>query len=435
MKLPISLAAMLAFIVVLTMGASSSAAPGDNAVVHWSDIASSSIAAGRPPGSSSVLAGIVHGAIYDSVAAVEGDLEPFVTDVADAPDASVEAAVATAACRVLEVRVPGQAGVFGPLCTDYVDDIPDSAAKDAGIAAGLAAANGMIAFRDGDGFGAPSPYTPPATHIPGVFEPIAQGVVTPESDPPSATPAPVDKMLATVRPFTYDTPSDYRPDPPYALTSKKYAADVAELKDVGRLNSTTRTDAQTQTVRFFSDQTFVQYSRALRRLANEQSLDVRESARLLGYAWVAIGDTMIACWDAKFAYNFWRPNHAIQRAESDGNPETGPNDTTWLPLLTGNHPEYPSGHSCFTAALTEVLHRYFRTKEVPLTVTSTTLHNGQLMPSRTYAHTKDLVADVQNARVWGGLHYRTTVVETAKHFPRIARDVGKRYFLTGLESD
>ena len=142
---------------------------------------------------------------------------------------------------------------------------------------------------------------------------------------------------------------------------------------------------------------------------------------------------MIACWDAKYSYMFWRPNHAIQRAESDGNPATGPNTPTWLPLVTGNHPEYPSGHACFTASIAEVLHRYFGTKEVDFTVSSTTLHNGQLMPDRTYHHLKDLVADVEDARVWGGLHYRTTMVESAKHFPRIARDVGKRYFLAGLE--
>ena len=136
--------------------------------------------------------------MYDAVAAVEGDLEPFVTDVADAPGASVDAAVATAACRVLDVRVPGQAATFGPLCTSYINAIPTSPAKDAGIAAGLAAANGMIAFRDGDGFGAAAPYTPPATHLPGVFEPIA------------ATPV-VDVMLAKVTPFTYETPRTIGP--------------------------------------------------------------------------------------------------------------------------------------------------------------------------------------------------------------------------------
>ena len=132
---------------------------------------------------------------------------------------------------------------------------------------------------------------------------------------------------------------------------------------------------------------------------------------------------MIACWEAKYHYSFWRPTHAIQRADTDGNPATT-QDPTWTPLVVGNHPEYPSGHSCFTAAVTESLRNYFGTKQVPLVLTSTTTGT-----TRTYANLDDLVADVEDARVWGGLHYRTTMIDSAKYFPKIARNVGKRYFL------
>ena len=156
-----------------------------------------------------------------------------------------------------------------------------------------------------------------------------------------------------------------------------------------------------------------------------RGLDLRESARLLGYVNVATADTMIACWEAKYHYNFWRPNHAIQRADTDGNPATTA-DPTWLPLVVGNHPEYPSGHSCFTGSVTESLRQYFGTKKVKLVVTSLAPGAG---PPRTYENLDELVADVQNARVWGGLHYRSTVESTSKYFPRIARDVGKHYFL------
>ena len=118
-------------------------------------------------------------------------------------------------------------------------------------------------------------------------------------------------MLAKVTPFTYETPA-YRPDPPYALTSKKYERDLAELRATGSVAANTPPNERTQTARFYQDQTFRQYSRGLRRLVDDRDLDVRESARLLGYTWVAIADTMIACWDAKFAYMFWRPTTAIQ---------------------------------------------------------------------------------------------------------------------------
>ncbi len=169
----------------------------------------------------------------------------------------------------------------------------------------------------------------------------------------------------------------------------------------------------------------MQFSQALRALVTTEALDLRESARLLGYTWVATGDTMIACWDAKYHYRFWRPNHAIQRADTDGNPATTP-DATWLPLIVGNHPEYASGHACFTAGVSTSLEQYFGTDKVELTLPGLSPLGG---PARTYQDLDDLVEDVENARVWGGLHFRTTMVETAKHFPRIAKDVGKRYFL------
>ena len=409
-KLRISLAAMLALVAVLALGpAAVSSAPGENAVVHWSGVAETAIAAGRPPASSTVLAAMVHGAMYDAVAAVEGGLEPFATGVKAPPDASADAAVAQAARDVLVTRVPGQATNVQLAYDSYMAAIPAGPAKDRGMAVGAAAAAGMLAWRMGDGFDDNVPYEQP-TPGPGVFEPIA------------ATPV-VDVKLGKVRPFTFSSPSEYRPDEPYELTSKRYAHDVAELVDLGRNTSTTRTAAQTETVRFFTDQAYAQYSRGLRGLANARGLDLRESARLLGYAWVSAADTMIACWEAKFHFYLWRPNHAIQRADTDGNPATSP-DPTWLPLVTGNHPEYPSGHACMTAAITKSLQQYFGTKQVELTLTSTTTGT-----SRTYARLGEVVEDVENARVWGGLHYRTTMTETAKHFPRIAKDVGKEHFL------
>jgi hypothetical protein len=261
----------------------------------------------------------------------------------------------------------------------------------------------------GDGFDDNVPYVQPPPG-PGVFEPIAPTT-------------PVDVKLGKVRPFLMESPSAYRPDEPYELTSKRYARDVAELTELGRATSTSRTPAQTETVRFFTDQTFVQYSRGMRALANTRGLDLRESARLLGYTWVAAADTMIACWEAKYHYYLWRPNHAIQRADTDGNPATSP-DPTWLPLVTGNHPEYPSGHACITSAVTKSLQQYFGTKRIEVTLTSTTTGT-----TRTYGKLSEWIDDVENARVWGGLHYRTTMTETAKHFPQIAKDVGKEHFL------
>jgi hypothetical protein len=289
--------------------------------------------------------------------------------------------------------------------------IPDGPAKNGGKAVGAAAAAGMLAMRTGDHYDDVVPFVQ-APKGPGVFEPIA------------STP-PVTPGLGLVRPFTYDSPSDYRPRGPYELTSKRYARDVAELQKYGRATGSARTPLQTETVLFHTEQTFAQFNRTLRELAIARGLDLRESARLLGYVNVATADTMIACWEAKYYYNFWRPTHAIQRADTDGNPATSP-DPTWSPFVVGNHPEYPSGHSCFTGAVTESLRNYFGTKHVKLVASSTAPGAG---PPRTYDNLDELVKDVENARVWGGLHYRTTMTRTANYFPRIARDVGRNYFL------
>ena len=417
--------ATVGMIAALALGpATSSSAPGENPIVHWSGVAESAISAPtapggplRPPAASSVLAGMVHGAMYDAVAAVEGGLESFATRVSAPPGASVDAAVAQAARDVLLARVPGQATYVQTEYDMFMAGITAGPAKDGGKAVGAAAAAGMLAFRTGDHFDDVVPYTQPPVG-PGVFEPIAQGIIN-----PSPPPKPVSVELPYVRPFTYEGAA-YRPDAPYALTSKRYADDVAELKLIGGIGSTARTAGQRETVLFHGSPTYVQFSRGLRRLINERGLEVRDSARLLGYTWVAVADTMIACWEAKYHYMFWRPNHAIQRADTDGNAATSP-DPTWLPLLTGNHPEYPSGHACFTGGVTSSLERYFGTKRVQLKLTSTV--DGAAL-TRTYNNLDDLVAEVEDARVWGGLHYRTTMTESAKHFPRIARDVAKDHF-------
>ena len=417
-----ALVAALSLVVVLMVGSSGTsaapaAAPSENAVVYWSGVASSAIVVGRAPASSAVLGGMVHGAMYDAVAAIEKGLKPFATGVTAPPDASADAAVAQAARDVLVARVPAQAATVQAAYDAYMAAIPNGLAKDGGKAVGAAAAAGMLAMRIGDRYDDPNVYVqaPPG---PGVFEPIAP------------TP-PVDPKLAFVRPFTFGSPSDYRPGPPFALTSKRYAEDVAELQTYGRLNAPARSALQTQTVMFHTEQTYQQFNRTLRELAVGRGLDLRESARLLGYVNVATADTMIACWEAKYHYDFWRPTHAIQRADTDDNPDTV-KDATWVPHVVGNHPEYPSGHACFTGAVTESLRQYFRTKKVELVITSLAPGAG---PPRTYDTLDELVKDVENARVWGGLHYRTTMTETAKHFPRIARDVGRHDFLRHREEE
>jgi hypothetical protein len=360
-------------------------------VLDWSRIATQAIVAGRPPASSEVLLGVVHVAIADTVAGL-GHGRPFVVAVRPDKHASAAAAVATATYDVLRARVPSQP--LEPTYAAYLAAVPDGTAKTRGIALGRTVAAAVLAWRAGDGSDQPVSYVQRQPG-PGVWEPTA------------ATP-PVDLVLTQVRPLVLRSRAQFRPDAPYALTSKRYARDVAEVASLGRKDSTTRTAAQTETALFWSEQTAQQWSRTLLQLAVDRRLSLSETARMLALVHVSSGDALIACWEAKYHYRFWRPVHAIQRAETDGNPRTTA-DPTWQPLLAANHPDYPSGHACFTAAVTRALQTFFHTNTLPVTissqVTNTTRHYATLSAIRT---------DVREARILSGLHYRHSM-QTGEH--------------------
>jgi len=407
-----SLAAVVVLAVLALGTPATTADPAENSVTHWTRIAEQFIPIGRPPASSEVLMGTVQAAIYDAVAATEGGLEPFLASVPAPPGSSTDAAVATAAHDVLVARVPLQAA---PITTEYdtfMGTIADGQAKTDGQAVGTAVADEILLLRADDGLGNVVPYVQP-TPGPGVFEPVAPTT-------------PVDVVLTQVQPFTFDSPSTFRPNGPTSLLSGEYAADFAEVKAYGRSDSAVRTSEQTQTVLFWAENTFVQLSRTVRLLAEERGLDVRESARLLGFVHIATADAMITCFESKYYFSFWRPFHAIRRADTDGNRATTP-DPTWTSFLVVNHPEYPSGHACFTGAVTEALKIYFGTNAIPLTISSTFAGAG---PPRTYALLSDVRAEVDDARVWAGLHFRNSMQEGAKLARKVVRNAASHDFLT-----
>jgi len=408
--------ALAVAVAVLGLGAGAgSALPNENAVVYWSGIAEQAISAGgRPPASSQVLSGIVHSAMYDAVAATDGGLEPFLVAPQAAAAALPDAAVAKAARDVLVARIPGQASTVDNAYTAYVNGIPSSQGKAAGISAGAAVASQTLAMRVDDHFDDTVAWVQP-TPGPGVFEPFAL--------------PPVDIKLTKVTPYTFGSPSDFRPNAPVSLMSGEYASSLAEVKEYGGGAGvpTSRTQEQTDTVTFWLDQTFAQWSRTLRWLAVDRQLDLRDSARLFGLVHVGAADTMIACWDAKYYYNFWRPTFAIRRADTDGNHKTQA-DPSWTHLVAGNHPEYPSGHACVTGAYAEALRTYFHTDRVHLEIESLRFATGDPRRTRSYDRLTEVQDDVVNARVWGGLHFRSTMEESPKLSKQIVSHVAAHYF-------
>jgi hypothetical protein len=393
-----------------------------NAVADWAAIVQPAIHnAGepRPPASSEVLHTIIQLAVYDAVVAVEGGYEPYTTAI-DAPEgANLQAAVATAAYRAARGRVASsQFAYLDGEYSAYMTNIPDGQAKTDGVEVGEAAAAGILALRADDGFSNAVAYQctsnpPPA----GEFEPNA-GCGT----------EPVDAKIAQVTPFTFGDPARFRPDGPDAFTSDRWVADFDEVKAYGGVDSSVRTAEQTDLVYFWSEHAYAHWNRNLIGLAVARSLDVPETARLFAMAHTAGSDAAIAGLEAKYSYRTWRPRSAIPRAADDGNPKTVP-DPTWTPLLTVNHPEYPSGHAFFSTALTDAVAAFFGTHDVEWTIVTSKDAVPQLVQTqRTYKDLNALMADVDNARVWAGLHYRNSMHEGAALGRQIAQHVMDSYF-------
>jgi hypothetical protein len=350
----------------------------DDAVTHWNDVATQAIVgtAGKGTPEAFLYLAFVQQAVDDAVVSAQGGRAPYAPTVPAAPGASAEAAAAAAAHRVLATYLPDQQAALDAAYAASLAAEPPGAPRSAGVLVGEQAAAQIVSARVGDGRDAPVTFTP--APAPGVWRP------TPPALAPALTP-----WLAKVRPLLLRRPSQFRPGPPPALSSALYAYDLRETERLGGADSTDRTPAQTEIARFWSEPTAAQYQRALRGYAAGR--DIAGEARLLATVDVTAADALIACWDAKYAYGFWRPVSAIGHG--------------WQPLLvTPNHPEYPSAHGCTTAAVAEALAKLSGTRRIGLTVTSTVTGTTQR-----FATADDLERQIVDARVWGGLHFRNSV--------------------------
>jgi hypothetical protein len=245
---------------------------------------------------------------------------------------------------------------------------------------------------------------------------------------PNPTGAVLGLCLPGMRPLALRRASQFRPDGPNALTSQEYADDVDQVEDLGRVDSTTRTPDQTNEARFWTDHDIRQWNDGLLELAHDQGLDLVQTARMLAMAHVAGGDAMIACFDAKYHYWFWRPYQAIHLADTDGNPDTVA-DPTWQPLgATPNFPEYPSAHACHSTAVVAALDAFFGTDKVSLTLTSRAPGLPDAARARTYDRLHDVVKDVDWARVLVGFHFRNSDLQGSALGRKVGRYVAGNYF-------
>jgi hypothetical protein len=387
--------------------------PPDTFVTDWSATGTQAFSAsGLTPAEGHTIFAYVAIAVYDSVMAVKGGYEPFLVDI-DAPrGASAEAAVATAAHRVLVHHLPAQAAtILDPAYTASLATIPDGQAKTDGVATGEDVAARLIALRAGDGFRAPVTYTPPDPPVPGAWIPTA----------PSP---PIGPYLGRMQPFSLRSADQFRPDGPPALRSRTWAREYNEVKEIGSSTSTTRTADQTLAARFWGEPPVQQARGSFQKFVLDHELDITQASRFMAMMSVTYADALIACFDAKYHYAFWRPITAIRAGDTDGNRATV-GDPAWSPLLPGtpNHPEYPSAHSCITPAGGRVIAGFLRTRHIDFTVPSLT---G--LGDRHFAHVRDLEHEVGNARIWGGIHYRSSVEDGVEIGRRVTRHVLDHHF-------
>ena len=428
----------------LAVGRTSAAHASDLAatpVIDWSNEARRAIvppSAGAEnygnkfPGEAAVYMGIVHAAIYDAAVAIEGGYEPYAITLIAPPDTSSAAAIATAAHHTL-VGCPdcGHSGLQPPLgltpaqqaildgdYANYLAAIPDGTAKTNGIAVGQQVAAAVVALRTNDG----RERNPTLEDL----NPPPPGPGVWERNPGNPLPPVLGLRLPGITPLALESASQFRPDGPNALTSEEYAEDFNQVKLLGRFDSTARTPAQTIQALFWTDHDLRQWNDGMLRLAADRGLDLVQTARMLAMAHVSGGDAMIAGFEAKYHYWFWRPRRAIPLADTDGNPATLA-DPTWLPLrATPNHPEYPAAHAFHSSALAQALRAFFGTDKVTFTLDSRV--PGVTPPTREYDSFHDAVKDVNLARTLAGFHFRNSC-EEGSHLGRdVGRYVGEHYF-------
>jgi hypothetical protein len=208
------------------------------------------------------------------------------------------------------------------------------------------------------------------------------------------------------------------------VTSTDYAEDFAETRDFGRRDSVFRNAAQTDIAFFWADNSYMQLNWTFARLATDLGLNVIETARLFAMGHSAHADGIIACFDAKYRYMHWRPFHAIPRGDTDGNPATAP-DPTWSPLINVNHPEYPSAHGCGSTATYDSLRAYFG-GDVQITIDSQ--QPNVVQRERTYGKFNDITKEIDDARVFAGLHWRHSMRHGDQVGRRVARHLINKFF-------
>jgi hypothetical protein len=391
------------------LGTSAHASSADpNVVIVWNQTLLTALAnAGTPPPIGTRLGAIVQAAVFDAVNGIARRFTPIHVAPAAPRGASRAAAVIGAAHEALTALFPTQQAMLDAQLSASLASLGGS---DRSVASGLAwgesVADQIVAWRAADHFSDPLPVYVPGSN-PGDWQPTPPGFGT----------QPLFRQLAVTTPFALTSPSQFRPAGPPPLTSARYAADFNEVKAIGNAP----TPAQAATANFWANAPVTGvWDDVADQLAQAHDLGLAADARLLARLNIALADTAIAIWDAKNHFDTWRPVTAIAHADTDGNPDTTA-QPGWTPLITTPvFQEYPSGHSGVSAAAATMLASVFG-NDTPFTATSVGVE-------RSFASFSDAVADVNDARVFAGIHFRFACEDANRVGADVANFVNQTMF-------
>ena len=367
-------------------------------VLDWNVIAvNTAIANGQNPFAQARYAAIVQLAVFESVNAITGEYHPYLGTIVAPPGACPEAAAIQAAYHVLNTYFPMSASTLAAERAKSLASIPDGQAKTDGIATGDAAALAMIALRANDGS------SPPQFKIPGPAVP-GEWQATPSCPIVNGIAVGIAFQWQNITPFGIANAADFLLDPPPALRSNQYARAYNEVMTVGSIDSTQRPQDRANVALYYAASSPTQvFNQAAVQVALEQGRSLSENARALALINMAISDSLVASFLNKYHYNFWRPETAIRAGDTDGNPRTNP-DSSFAPFVTTPcFPSYPSNHGSASNGAAAVLRRLYGEGGHSITLTNPAVPTIVLQ----YTSFKQITDDISDARVYGGIHFRT----------------------------
>lgn len=382
-------------------------------VLTWNTAALEAIKAeSTPPPMASRHLAILHAAIYDAVNGITRTGAPYDAALAQAPaGAREEASASAAAYKVLVALYPKRSAAFSAV---YGAAVPDTTAEPASASRqwGERVADAILSRRASDGSSASVAYTP--TTVAGRWQPT----------PPNFAPA-LFPQWPSVTPFTMRSGSQFRPAAPPGITTPQFTAEYNEVKELGSANSVKRTADQAEIATFWADGAGTvtppgHWNQIAQDVAVQRGNTMRQNARLFALLNFAMADAGIVAWDAKYAYDFWRPVTAIREADKAGNPDLVA-DPSWTPLLvTPPFSEYVSGHSTFSGAAAAALEGFFGTDSVSFTT-----------GSRSFVRFSAAAEEAGMSRIYGGIHFNSANVKGLNAGKALGQYVTANYLMIG----